>query len=181
MENLNPMAIDEALHLARQPIRGPQPEARHDPKGIDFHGGLIDAPVHGRTDKIPLNIPSGSYVLPADIVSAIGQGNTLAGARAVQEIMKGAPYGANGGAYGSDVEPVKRGPGAPTPHMAHGGKVDMVPIIAAGGEYVLAPHECRWLGDGDADKGHRALDKFVVETRNHLRKTLGKLRPPKRD
>ncbi|MCB8880134.1 NUDIX domain-containing protein [Acidisoma cellulosilytica] len=60
-------------------------------------------------------------------------------------------------------------------------KTELVPIIAAGGEYILRPHECRWLGKGDLEKGHRALDQFVIETRGHLRKTLGKLKPPKRD
>jgi len=330
------MTINEALHIAQQPIGSPPDAAPKD--GIDFRGGLIAAPVHGRTDKIPLNIPSGSYVLPADIVSAMGQGNTIAGAKMIQEVMKGAPYGAaSGGPYGSNAVSMKRGSGVaipdapkgsasmsaevPTPHMARGGggklvraaglmivnqvehtvlfirrsgggdhggewcfpgghvepgetpeqaarretqeeigvpvrtpvvpwthrtadgvdfvtflarvgrsfqprlngehthwtwahftrppqplhpgcrvalnrlaggpakeggvrpggNAPLVPIIAAGGEYVLLPHECAFVGGGDTTKGHRMLDQFVVATREQLRKTLAKLKPPKQN
>jgi hypothetical protein len=35
--------------------------------------------VPGRTDKINLNVKPGSYVIPADVVSIIGEGNTIAG------------------------------------------------------------------------------------------------------
>jgi len=346
----NMAAIDEALSIANAPVhRPPTPTvSMHDDKGIDFKGGLIAAPVHGRTDKIPLNIPSGSYVLPADVVSALGQGNTIAGAKTIQQVMLDAPYHAPAGAYGSSVMPIKHGggppgvhpggppapPGAPSngmpwisrvtkpgrakggragpstpaagimfvspgapprvlmlkrstagdhagewcfpggkiepgeaperaavreaqeevgmaPHgpiipishrdvdgvafttymvvvlkpfqpkldhehtewrwaplnalpqplhpgcmvaleklarrvprpapRAEGGKVELVPIIAAGGEYVLQPHECRWIGDGDLNEGHKRLDGFVVATRKKLRDTLGKLEPPRRD
>lgn len=350
-------AIDAALSIAQKPVNHPgipsvpvgkldgpkpskHPSPKHDTKGIDFHGGLIDAAGHGRTDNIPLNVPSGSFVLPADIVSALGQGNTTAGAKAIQEIVQDAPYHADAGAYGSKEMPITRGSGPPgagshgippapepypnagtstgmmhPPHYAKGGGVDpettqaagvmivaegspprvlfikraakgdhhgdwcfpgghiersetpeeaalretheeigvalpavipwthriadgvnfltfcgivsklfkpklngehtdwrwttpqappkplhpgcdvalrkllgngpgnnaRVPIIAAGGEYVIPPDAVRWLGDGDIDRGHRWLDHFVVATRKHLRHTLSKLKPPKRD
>jgi hypothetical protein len=56
-----------------------------------------------------------------------------------------------------------------------------VPIVAAGGEYVLAPHEVAYAGDGDLDAGHAWLDDFVVRTRKNLVKTLKALPGPKRD
>jgi hypothetical protein len=37
--------------------------------------------VPGRTDRIPMRARTGSYVLPADVVSGLGQGNTQAGAK----------------------------------------------------------------------------------------------------
>lgn len=41
--------------------------------------GLLSSPVPGRTDKLPIRVPSGAYVVPADVVSALGEGNTHAG------------------------------------------------------------------------------------------------------
>ena len=214
-------AIDAALALAKLPTARRSPGKKGPTvRGIDFHGGLIDAAVHGRTDKIPLNVPNGSYVLPADIVSALGQGNTKAGAEIIQQIVGGAPYNAStAGSYGSSVLPMHHGSGPPgphqgpapappkgsfgmstsvtTPHMAEGGAVQMLPIIAAGGEYVLAPHEVEWLGrdalhaakkrgedwpeKSDLERGQKWLDQFVVKTRENLRKTLAKLAPPRKD
>ena len=56
-----------------------------------------------------------------------------------------------------------------------------VPIVAAGGEYVLSPSQVRGIGDGNLDTGHRVLDKFVKDTRAQLIKTLQKLPGPKKD
>lgn len=312
----------------------------HHSKGINFDSGLIDSAVHGRTDKLPLNIPAGSYVLPADIVSAVGQGNTKAGAQALQEVVDSSPYQAKKGAYGSNVMPVHHGAGAPGVHFgdlpgapsamtpeqgwqvnetqanvrASGGRAprlvhaagvmivtdkpphrvlfirrsgsngdhagewcfpgghiepgespetaarretaeetganltgqlrpwthrvadgvdfttflasvsepfrprlneehvnwcwataraapkplhpgvhialarlidamppERVPIIAAGGEFIVPPHAVRWIGKGDPEKGNRELDDFVVATRAKHRQTLAKLQPPKKD
>lgn len=43
------------------------------------HVGPISGPTMGRGDKIPMSVHAGSYVLPADHVSSLGQGNTHAG------------------------------------------------------------------------------------------------------
>jgi hypothetical protein len=70
------------------------------------------------------------------------------------------------------------------PHGAYaagGGVGEPVPIVAAGGEYVLTPDEVMWAGKGDLDAGHRALDKWITDTRQELISTLKKLPPPKRD
>ncbi|HQU11402.1 MAG TPA: NUDIX domain-containing protein, partial [Acidiphilium sp.] len=95
--------------------------AAHAPevKGFDFNGGLLSTAGHGRTDNLPINIPAGSYVLPADIVSAIGQGNTLAGAHAIEEAVSGAPYHADGGPYGAAGPDITRGHGAPGGEFQH--------------------------------------------------------------
>lgn len=55
-----------------------------------------------------------------------------------------------------------------------------VPILAAGGEFVVAPHHVARLGDGDVKEGHRRLDKWVVEARKHIVKTTRALKPPVR-
>ena len=120
-----------------------------------LHTGPIHSPVAGRTDHLPMHVPSGSYVIPADIISAMGEGNTMAGFKHVKRMFSGVPTGAP-----SD--------GA-------------VPIVAAGGEYVLSPDEVTHAGGGNIDVGHRVLDTFVKRYRAQTIKTLSKLPGPKRD
>jgi hypothetical protein len=43
--------------------------------------GLLRSDVPGRTDKLNINVPSGAYVIPADIVAGEGQGNAYSGCR----------------------------------------------------------------------------------------------------
>ena len=47
--------------------------------GENVYAGPLHSEVPGRTDKINLAVKPGSYVIPADVTSIIGQGNTLAG------------------------------------------------------------------------------------------------------
>ena len=141
----------------------------------NVHTGPIHSPVAGRTDHLPMHVPSGSYVIPADIVSAMGEGNTMAGFKHLRRMFSGnpykqgsIPYGQNEGPYG---EPVER---------AHGGKTP-VAIVAAGGEHVLTPEEVMFAGGGDMEMGHRVLDEFVKRMRANTVKTLQKLPGPRRD
>jgi hypothetical protein len=71
---------------------------------------------------------------------------------------------------------------APQGGLAQGGNVgEPVPIVAAGGEYVLSPDDVIWAGRGDLDAGHRALDNWIRATRKDLIKTLQKLPGPRTD
>lgn len=66
--------------------------------GMGFaKGGLIASDVPGRTDRIPMNVRPNSFVIPADIVSGVGQGNTEAGARIFDHLFS-VPERAKGGA-----------------------------------------------------------------------------------
>jgi hypothetical protein len=144
---------------------------------MKLHVGPIHSPVAGRTDHLPMHVPSGSYVLPADIVSAHGEGNTMAGFKVMRRVFGGTPYGQKGGVYGQSGGPY----GEP---LATGGEAESedagVPIVAAGGEYVLSPAQVREIGNGDLDTGHKVLDKFVKRSRNELVKTLKNLPGPKK-
>ena len=63
-------AIAAALDTARRAKRasgGALPKA--------FHGPLR-AKVPGRTDRMNIHVYGGSYVIPADVVSGLGEGNT---------------------------------------------------------------------------------------------------------
>jgi hypothetical protein len=141
-----------------------------------IHSGPIHSNVAGRTDHLPMNVASGSYVIPADIISAMGEGNTMAGFQHMRLIFGGTPYTGESEAYGARGGPYNE----PLPGKAAGGTAT-VPIIAAGGEYVLSPEQVMKVGKGDLDTGHRVLDEFVKRMRAITIKTLKKLPGPKKD
>jgi hypothetical protein len=90
--------------------------------GGKVHKGPIHSSVAGRTDHLPMHVASGSYVIPADIISAMGEGNSMAGFKVAQNIFgghnrtKGTPYGEHGLPYG-----------VPTPRKAEGGNLSGAP------------------------------------------------------
>jgi hypothetical protein len=53
-----------------------------------------------------------------------------------------------------------------------------VPVMTAGGEYVIAPEIVLRFGKGDLKRGHAALDKRIMEMRQKHIKTLRSLPPP---
>jgi hypothetical protein len=90
-------------------------------------GGMIHSPVPGRTDKLPMSVPAGAYVVPADIVSGLGQGNSAAGAEVLNKIFG-------------------RPPGMKAQHVPKPTE-DHVLIVTAGGEYLVPPSrppDWRW-------------------------------------
>lgn len=152
------------------------------------HSGPIMSAVAGRTDHHPMNVKSGAYVLPADHVSSLGQGNTASG-MAVLGHMFG-----QSGPYGMGKNPaIKRGSGAPraprAPSMkmrADGGAAEEdigapTPINAAGGEYVIDPEIVAQIGGGDIKRGHAILDQWVIANRKNHISTLKKLPGPAKD
>lgn len=122
--------------------------------GGGAHAGPLHSTVAGRTDHLPIEVVAGSYVVPADIVSALGEGNTNAGMEVIDQIFPKA---------------------APNLNFAAGGKV---PIMAAGGEHVLSPEQVAAIGGGDLDQGHAVLDAWVKQTRRDTIKTLSRLPGP---
>ena len=182
-------SIDAAQKIANQ-------------KATPCHVGPITMAVGGRTDHIPMNVLEGSYVLPADIVSGLGEGNTLAGTKLIDNMFTKGPFGVSAkapnfsavpkpslGEYGSMNQlfhtndlgqvnfPQKAANGGPI----MSGKYRPVPIVAAGGEYVIHPDVVAKLGNGNMERGHNYLDNFVKGVRKHLVKTLSKLPGPRRD
>ena len=120
-----------------------------------IHAGAIDSPVAGRTDHLPVHVASGSYVIPADIISAMGEGNTAAGFKVAKMIFANE----GGSAPAGDEMPV--------------------PVVVAGGEFILTPAEVTNIGDGSMEDGHRVLDEFVKMYRAKTIKTLKGLPGPK--
>jgi hypothetical protein len=139
-------------------------------------GGFLHTAGPGRTDNLNIHPHADSYVLPADAVSSLGQGNSLAGAKALDVALKSAPYGA------SMPTPTHTGHRMGPPHMgfgrAAGGDTKRVPVVVAGGEYLISPEQVRAIGHGDIKRGHDILDAFVLHVRKRTIKELGKLKGP---
>lgn len=151
-------------------------------QGPKIHSGPIHSPVAGRTDHLPIHVESGSYVIPADIISALGEGNTVAGFKVANTLFDKIPN--MSGAPGSDSM-IDGSPGGDAQLGLPSGKADggavSVPIVAAGGEYVISPQNVLKVGRGDLDHGHNILDSFVKRMRAKTIQTLRALPGPKKD
>ena len=176
-------AIAAALSTARKALGGPL-ESSGGAESSNLHVGPIHSSVAGRTDHLKMNVPSGSYVIPADIISAMGEGNTMAGFKLAEKTFSKPASWMGGGPYGESMEPYNEPTtpyGVEMPSKAAGGSSSGVPIVAAGGEYVIHPEDVRHLGNGDMEAGHRHLDAFVKRMRARTIATLQRLPGPKRD
>ena len=148
--------------------------------------GMLKSHIPGRTDKLPISVPSGSYVIPADIVSGLGQGNSDAGNQILSKMFNSGPMGMQpmkGGKAGaaSRMHTGKLPKGAKIGFAEGGATDDQVPVVAAGGEYILHPDQVAQVGGGDVSHGHEVLDEFVKHARKQLISTLKKLPGPAKD
>lgn len=135
------------------PPTGPMGE----PEGPMIPHGPVHGPDGGRADTRPVSVPDGSFVVPADVVAALGEGNTQAGFTQLDDM------------FGT----------AETMHMASGGVPERaVPIMISDGEYVISPSKVAEIGNGNLDVGHKALDKFIVQLRAQNIKKLQSLPGP---
>lgn len=115
--------------------------------------GAIVGKTGGREDALPVDVPEGAFVVPADVVAALGSGNTLAGMHKLEKT------------FGKSNRPARSSGGA-------------VPIRISDGEFVVAPEHVANLGQGDMNAGHRTLDALVMKLRNQNIKALASLPPP---
>jgi hypothetical protein len=148
------------------------------------HTGPVMSAVPGRTDRHNVNVPSSSYVFPADFVSHLGQNNSMGG----MKVLSNMGFGPGG------VPPAPklgRGMGLPKPPRAMGmpgdkggargqGKIGMpTPVVIAGGEFVAPPEAImKVLKTNDLKHAHSVLDKWVLKVRKDHIKTLRGLPPP---
>lgn len=144
-------------HMARPPANpnrgGPGGPAPDSPLQV----GPVVGPTGGRADAKAVDVPAGSYILPAETVSHVGGSNTAAGLEALDKLfgMPARDYAAKGGSVGSTV-----------------------PIQISDGEYCVPPEVVAKIGNGDLQQGHRTLDALVLKLRKQHIATLSKLPGP---
>lgn len=194
----NPVANGRAMgvaatpqSLAGLPANASSPLSRPLARGGPAFGGVKPAKmttgplvsaVPGRTDLHFTHVPSGSYVIPADIVSGHGQGNTLAGMTKLHNMFKMNSYKQYNPALTKNLKGVFSRGGSAEKHV---GKP--VPVKLAGGEIVVPPgnlHDTMQRIRGkkmSLEQAHAEMDKWVVDERKKLRKTLAKLSGPVKD
>lgn len=160
-------------------------------EAADESGGFLHGVTPGRADAVNTTAPGGSYIIPADVISGLGEGNSLAGAKVMDAILGSGPRGTpmpRGGGGGPRI----RAP-APFHEQAAGGAVSLfpekkaaggvkssgdTPVALSHGEYCVAPHHCLRIGRGDIKRGHAILDKWVIEKRKAIIDKMKKLKPP---
>lgn len=143
--------VGEALRLTATPYTRPTVGALH-------------SHVAGRTDHLDISVPGESFVVPADVVSGLGEGNTENGFHILNTL-----FDLPGASAPPAIHPMKDGGVA---------KESGVPILAAGGEFVIPPDKVAAVGDGDLKRGHKILDTFVRHVRKETIKTMKGLKGP---
>jgi len=108
----------------------------------------------GQSDDIPAMLHDGDYVADADLVAALGDGSSKAGAEALEKFRRQIPH-----------------------QSAEGGQP--VPAKIADGEYVFPASFVTALGKGDNKAGAKLLDAMREEIRAHKRSAPTSKIPPK--
>ena len=165
----NAMPLDpRADAMLRFNSMQPPPRSRMHANGghvSEGSGPVVAGPIlgtdGGRDDELNRTVKSGSFVVPAHVVSGLpGAGsNTLAGMRMLEQYF-----------------------GKPSPHaMASGGATSDVPIKISSGEFVISPDQVAKVGGGSLENGHRVLDAFCKQVQKQHAKEVARLPAPAKD
>ena len=162
----------------------------------NMDAGFLHGSTLGRADQISTSAPGGSYIVPADVVSGLGEGNSLAGASVIDKMLHSGPHGIS-------MPRMERGPGPPRPPSARmpsdmgfkraggvprGATGSRTPVKLSHGEYEIGPDDVHRIGRrflirsgqyGDPlHTGHKILDAWVIQERKKNIGKLKKLPPP---
>ena len=143
--------------------------------------GYLHGPTPGRADAILTTAPAGSYVIPADVVSGLGEGNSMAGAGVMDRIIRTGPHGVQAMPSARVSHGPPRAPGLF--HQAKGGAMGVPdakpqPVALSHGEYVVQPEFVAQWGRGDHKAGVEAFDRWVVKMRKLIIAKMKKLPGP---
>lgn len=165
---LNPLRHLQESLVSRQRTAGglaqgglPQKYAEALPKGHkpEFITGLTGYYASGKgtgqSDDIDAMLHDGDYVADADLVAALGDGSSKAGAEALEKFRR------------------------QIPHQEHAVGGAAVPAKIADGEYVFPASFVTAIGGGDNKAGAKILDKMREAIRAHKRSAPTTKIPPK--
>lgn len=165
--------------------------------------GLFNSSGAGRTDIHNRDVPANGFVVPADVTSGLGQGNTMSGSSVIDRMMGAGPYGVKPGTGPEGIKLDGHGGHASFPKLqqarparmpqeqgiapetdAKGGitggkKNELVPVVVAGGEHYINPADIE-RKFGSLDRGHKILRQWVISRRAKNIKELKKLPEPKK-
>lgn len=154
---------------------------RNEARDVERYG-MQHGATPGRADAKAFSAAPGSYIFPADVVSGMGQGNSMAGANTLGKMFKMGPYGS-----GASPMPHAGGRGMPginksslgiRQKFAQGGEV---PINISDGEFAVPPEHVAMVegANGDVDLGHAICDRIVQLQRQKTIAHLQSLPPPR--
>jgi hypothetical protein len=183
-------AVAAALETARRSAKAfggaaspsqPPWYVRSEARGMIHSGPLLGA-TPGRGDKIATSVPNGSHVIPSDITSHLGGGNSLNGAAVLGKMFHTGPLGMPMGGLHVAKPNFPKLPSMSKKGFAAGGHHhENVPVKLSDGEYLVDRNTVERIGGGDEEKGHRILDAWILKVRRHAIKTLKHLPPPSKD
>jgi hypothetical protein len=105
------------------------------------HAGALKGSTPGRADALSVSVPDGAYIIPADVVSALGDGNTASGFEHLARMF-----------------PEQRASGGAT-----------VPCKLSDGEFMVFPKDVAKNGGADAfDKWVVGVRKADIKRRSNL-------------
>jgi len=105
------------------------------------HVGALSGATPGRADALSVTVPDGAYIIPADVVSALGDGNTASGFEHLARMF-----------------PEQRASGGAT-----------VPCKLSDGEFMVFPKDVTKNGGPDAfDKWVMGVRKSDIQRRSNL-------------
>ena len=129
--------------------------------------GYIAGPGKGQDDKVPKDVPEGSYIIDATSVSMFGDGSSRAGKeeldKTIHLIRKKIPTIA---------------------HKLSGGGVNgrrMIPAMLSDGEYEIDPLTVSAIGNGSNKTGAKILKSAVKSLRKHKNSNGDRLPPRAKD
>ena len=120
-------------------------------------GYYLKGQTGGQDDEVPAEIPDGGYVIPADVVSHAGDGNSEAGALKFDALLRNIP------------KPKGKSVNLPPKGKSLASYMMKVPAKVSHGEYVIPPYAVSHAGNGSNEAGALKFDALL----RNIRKAKG--------
>ena len=108
-----------------------------------------DGITKGQDDRVPTTLREGDFVLTADVVSSLGDGNSRAGANILQQMI-------------NQVSSTQH----PTLVKKINNSAAPIKALVSDGEFVVPKNVVLAVGQGDLDKGARVFQNLMKKVRN---------------